>query len=200
MINKRLKSSERKNQIMEAARLIAVRDGSENITIKRIAKEVGITEGAIYKHFASKNDLLEDLLSVIERNLLKEVKNHSTKGNALDKLENILMSHISQIEQRKGISFQVIAEIISLGNKDLNRKVNKIISLYIDSIKSLLIKGIQKGEIKPNINPEHQALIVFSTIQGLVNLWTLSNYKFNLQEEYSKLWRSIYEGLANQTS
>lgn len=198
MLNKRLKSSERKNQIMEAARLIAVRDGSENITIKRIAKEVGITEGAIYKHFASKNDLLGDLLSVIERNLLKEVRNnHSTQSSALDKLENILMSHISQIEQRKGISFQVIAEIISLGNKKLNRKVNKILNLYIASIKSLLSEGIEKGEIKPNINPEHHALIVFGTIQGLVNLWTLSNYKFNLQEEYSKLWRSIYEVLAN---
>ena len=33
------------------------------------------------------------------------------------------MGHISSIEQRKGITFQVIAEIISYGDKALNKEV-----------------------------------------------------------------------------
>ena len=48
MLKKRFKSNIRQDQIIDAARKLVVKYGSEHVTVGKIAREVGISEGAIY--------------------------------------------------------------------------------------------------------------------------------------------------------
>jgi AcrR family transcriptional regulator len=189
MFKKRLKSNIRQDQIIEAARKLVVKYGSEHVTVGKIAKEVGISEGAIYRHFKSKGDVLSGLADQIADDLLTGISDHIyTNSTSLEFLGTVLKNHLSRIQQRKGISFQVIAEIISFGDKKLNKKVSGVISNYVISLKHLLSEGIKSGEVKEDIDIEAAALILFGMIQGLVNIWALSNYDFNLEEKYERLW------------
>jgi AcrR family transcriptional regulator len=107
----------RQKQIIDAARKLIIRRGSEHIRVREIAKTVGISEGAIYRHFRSKKDILSLLADRIEDDLVGDITRATTDcHSALEALDNILRSHLSAIEQRQGVSFQVIAEIISLGD------------------------------------------------------------------------------------
>ena len=196
MAKKRLKSSIRQGQIIDAARKLVVKHGSEHVTICKISKEVGISEGAIYRHFKSKQDLLSGLADNIGTDLFSDIsKNSDSSFKSLDRIQSILHNHFSKIQQRRGLSFLVIAEIISLGDKKLNRKIYDIISKYINTLQELLIKGVQSQEIPEDINTEAAAIFLFSMIQGLVNIWALSNYSIDIENKFSELWKFFEDAI-----
>ena len=196
MVRKHQSTEIRQKQIVDAARKVIIRYGSEHVTVKKIAKEVGISETAIYRHFKSKRDILFLLAEYIENSLIKDIdKANSVNETSLEALNNVLKNHLSAVEQRRGISFQIIAEIISLGDKKLNNRISKAIARYIESIKKLLVKGIEAGEIRADIDPDAAATAMFGIIQGLVNIWALSNYEFDPKERYTGLWTVFREAI-----
>lgn len=200
MARKHESTAVRQGQIIDAARKLIIKYGSEHITVKRIAKEVGISETAVYRHFKSKKDILSLLADHIEDSLLGDITRATAEGHAspLEILDSVLRSHLSAIEQRRGISFQVIAEIISLGDKKLNKKITDTISKYISRLKDLLAEGVKAGEVREDIDPEAAAMVLFGIIQGLVNIWALSNYSFDPQEKYVPLWHIFCEAVVKR--
>jgi hypothetical protein len=115
---------------------------------------------------------------------------------SVDIIDEILRTHLSRIEQRRGLSFLVLAEIISFGDKSLNRKVSDNIQIYVDRLRLLLTDGARAGLVRQDTNLEAAALLLFGMIQGLVNIWALSGYKFDLTEKYSELWKVFREAIS----
>src|SRR5512139_2338877 len=109
MAQKRRSTAIRKQQIIDAARKLIIKKGSEHLTVRAMAKEVGLTEAAIYRHFKSKREILSFLMNHIMDTMLHDVERRET-GNttSLDAIAQTLKQHLSEIEQRKGMSFQVI--------------------------------------------------------------------------------------------
>jgi AcrR family transcriptional regulator len=193
-MQKRQNTEVRRRQIADAARELIIKYGSEHITGRRIAKEIGITEGAIYRHFKSKRDILSFLIEDIEATLVADIERGITSGaTPLQVIDNTMKSHISSIEQRRGVTFLVIAEIISLGDKKLNRQASEVLNRYKGRIRDIISEGIKSGEIRDDVAPETVAILLSATIQGLVNQWALSNYAFGLEESYLSLWRILRE-------
>ena len=181
----------RRKQIADAARTVAVRYGSEHVTVRRIAKEIGVSEGALYRHFKSKHDILSLMVERIQEDLVADIQGGAVGQTPLGILDNALRNHISSIEQRKGVSFQVIAEIISLGDKKLNKQASEALDKYAGLIGDLLSEGIEAGEIRKDVDPEKAATLITAAIQGLVSRWALGKYSFNLEEEYLALWNML---------
>jgi len=197
MVMKRENTEVRQQQIVEAAQKLIFRYGSEHLTVKRIAKEVGISEAAIYRHFTSKKSILCFLLSHIENVLIADVswKGDGDKVMTIETIEMYVRKHFSSIDLRKGIAFQVIAEIISLGDKNLNKKTAVTINKYIAGLKELLAEGVQSGAVRKDIDLEATAMLLFSMIQSLVNIWALNSCNFKLIEKYTSLWRIFREAI-----
>ena len=186
----------RQKQIVDAARKVIIKYGSEHVTVRRIAKEVGFSEGAIYRHFKSKRDILSLLADHIEDSLLGDITGEGATGHTpLETLDLTLRSHLSTIAQRHGVSFQVIAEIISLGDKKLNKKISNTINKYIDSLKQLISEAVKAGELRDDVDLDGSAMLLFGMIQGLVNVWALSGYSFNLEQRYSVVWGVFREAV-----
>jgi len=194
MIQRHKTTAVRKDQIVNAAKKLIIKHGSENLTIRAIAHEVGLSEGALYRHFKSKRDILSLLADTIEADLLGDIKVSNIESESYSKiLDSILRGHLSAIKQRQGISFQVIAMCISFGDKKLNKRLSEIIYKYIEEIKSLLHRGVESGELRENLNLDGTALLFFGMIQSLVNIWALSNYEINLEETYESTWNTLKE-------
>jgi AcrR family transcriptional regulator len=197
MVQKRKSTAVRKQQIIEAARKLIIKKGSEHLTVRSIAKEVNITEAAIYRHFKSKREILSFLMNHISETMMEEINRKPSEGStSLKAIEEVLRYHLSEIEQRRGMSFQVIAEILSLGDKKLNREVYESINRYLDRLKALLSEAARSGEVRENLDLDASALLCFGAIQGLVNVWALSNYSFDLTEKYKSVWQVIHQAIA----
>ncbi len=200
IIQRRQSTEVRRGQIADAARALTVRQGTEHITVRRIAKEIGVSEGALYRHFRSKHDILSLMVERIEEDLVGDINEGAAERTPLEVLEHALQNHVSGIEQRRGVSFQVIAEVVSLGDKKLNKQVSDVLDRYRDRIRDLLSAGIKAEEVREDLDPDASALLVTSVIQGLVNSWSLSNYEFNLKERYDLLWSILREALVRRDS
>ena len=58
IVRKRQNTVLRRKQIIETLRKIIIKYGSEHVTVRRLAKEIGVSGGAIYRHFKSKREIL----------------------------------------------------------------------------------------------------------------------------------------------
>lgn len=200
MVKKRENTEVRQQQIVDAAAILIFKYGSEHLTVKRIAAVVGISEAAIYRHFKSKKSILSFLLRYIEESLLRDISAEAVADEpvTLETIEKIIQNHFSMISMRKGISFHVIAEIISLGDRKLNKQAFQAIGKYIDRLKELLIEGVREGAVRPDIDLEASATLLFTLIQGLVSIWALSDGSIALVERYASLWRVYREAISTR--
>jgi AcrR family transcriptional regulator len=200
MVLKRKKTEFRQQQIIEAAAKLIFKYGSEHLTVKKIAAEVGFTEAAIYRHFKSKKSILSFLLSYIEETLVSEISRTRNIGEpvTLEMLEHTLRNHLSSIDLRRGISFQVIAETVSLGDRGLNRQATQAINHYIEALKELLAAGVTSGSIRKNIDLDAAATLLYGLIESLVNTWALSNGAFKLLDKYNSLWLIYRDAIAQR--
>lgn len=197
-VQKRQSTLLRQKQIVQAAQKVILRYGSEHVTVRKIAKEVGISEGDIYRHFRSKRDILLLLADQVEQNLLADMQVAGLDSNPMEALAAVLRNHLAAATQRQGVSFQVIAEIISLGDKKLNNKLSGTITKYTEQVKSILAEGVRVGQIKPDIDLDAAAMMFFGMIQGIVNVWTLGNRSFRLEQRYQPLWNLFRETVAKR--
>ncbi len=184
MIQTRKETSIRRRQIVSAAQKLIIKYGSEHVTVRRMAKEIGVSEGAIYRHFKSKRDILSLLVDETEKILMSDIEESFPTGSSLDNLEKMVTS----IQDRKGISFQIIAEIVSLGDKKLNAKVSTVINKYISRIREIFATMASQGMLRQDIDFEAAAIIFFSITQGLATIWALSHYSFDLEEKFKPIW------------
>jgi AcrR family transcriptional regulator len=197
MTKGRRSTTVRKKQIMDAARKLIMRSGSEHVTIKNMAKEVGISDSAIYRHFKSKTEILSFLADNVSAGLIHDIEMARGVGfNSMNIIDEILRTHLSKIKQKRGLSFLVLAEIISFGNKSLNKKVSDNIQIYVDRLRVVLSDGVRAGVVRKDVDLDAAALLLFGMIQGLVNMWALNAYKFDLVKRYSDLWGVCRRSLA----
>lgn len=196
MAKDKAKYTDKQIQIVESARSIISSKGIEKLTIHEIAKDLGVTDGALYRHFKSKKEIISLLIEDIERTLLNTVRDAASKtSNPVNKLENILASHLSYAEQRKGVSFIVINETLNLQDKILKRKMLKVIHKYLKEIKSILLEGVEAGKIRKDVDFVSASIAFFGMVQSMVTLWVLSNFRYSLKKHYLKLFDIYKEGL-----
>ena len=71
-----------------------------------------------------------------------------------------------------------------------------VISKYVSRIREILSQGVKSGLIRSDVDLDATAKLFFGMTQGLVNLWALSQYKFNLEKEYRPMWKIFLAGIA----
>lgn len=188
------KYSIRQQEIVESVRKIITSRGIENLTIHEIAKDLKITDGAIYRHFKSKKEIISLLIDDIEKTLLSAIESAVGKvKEPLEKLESILSSHLSYAEQRRGVSFIVINETLNLQDKSLQRKMFGVIHRYLKKIKEILLDGIKSGAFRKDVDIVSAGIAFFGIVQSMVTLWTLSGFKYSFNKSRLEKIFDIYK-------
>src|SRR4030043_1002141 len=159
MIREYLSTDLRKKQIIDAIGRIILEKGSEFVTIRSISSAVNLSEAAIYRHFKNKKEIFIFLIDHIAITLIDNLSD-TDKISSIDDLYLIFKDHLISIEKIKGISFLIIAEILSLGDHDLNAKLLENINNYLKKIEKIIQKCLDDKIINKDINPSSMALII----------------------------------------
>jgi len=168
-------------KIVESARRIISTRGIEKLTIHEIAKDLKVTDGALYRHFKSKKEIISLLITDIETTLLKTIRQAAdSAGGPQMKLKNILSSHLSYAEQRKGVSFIIINATLSINDMGLRKKMFGVIEKYLGTIESILAEGVKQGHFRKDLDLTSASMAFFGMVQSMVTLWALSGYKHSL--------------------
>lgn len=185
----RLDHETRQHQIVEAARELIASGGVDALTIRGIASKVGVTEAAIYRHVASKEEVLLLLIQEVEESLF-QVISRATRSDrhALDRLEHMLQLHVSYVELRQGISFVVIAQAAQFEEPRVRSAGKRLVEKYLSLVSETISQGIERDEIDRTVSPSAAAMIFFGMIQSAVTRWLFDPSAHPLSENAVSLW------------
>jgi AcrR family transcriptional regulator len=191
------KSSEvRKQEIIQATMEIIAKQGIQNFTMATLAKRIGITDGALYKHFKSKKEILMSMVAEVFRRLSTFMNPQvALYDDPMDKLQNILRLHLEYLEKHQGVPRILFSEAVHTTDQDAKRLMYSGISHYLDVIRGILYRAIQEGQVRQDLDIDIAATAFLGLIQGNVILWSLSDFAFPLAERHAALWQVFTEGL-----
>jgi len=188
------KLTERQEEIINTSIEIISDKGIQNMTIKNLSKAIGISEPAIYRHFASKMDILLTILSKFENYIIsdKEIqKDH--ESSPIKKLEGIFSYHFDHFEKNPAFAAVVFAEEIFRDDKRLSEKISTIMKRNFEMMLLIVNEGQAKKEIRNDIDGEQIVLLIMGGLRLVVKKWKLSNRSFNIKNEGKKLWRTLHK-------
>ena len=193
----RQKSTVRKQQIIEAARGLITEKGMEAVTIDAIAEAVGLSEGAIYRHFTSKREILLLLIDELEHGLLSAVElAQEVEPDALRVLECILETHLADVEGSRGVSFVVVSGAMSFEGIGLADRVKSMLDCYLESLRGVMRRGIDEGSFHADLDVDAAAVTFFGVIQSTATIWALGGYSWSLDRWRTQILEIYKRGVA----
>lgn len=183
----------RRDQIANAALRIIGQKGVSGLTTAALAREAGISEANLYRHFTGKDEILTVTIKTVGEGLKRNIDNVlkiNSADSPLIKLRRVFMLHLDYIEKNEGIPRLVFSDEMHLGNEELKQKLLQSISSYSAALEALIKEGQKAGVIKNDINPKGSALMLIGMVQVTALRWSLSSFSFPLVTEGMKLWEN----------
>lgn len=192
--NSKVSTDVRRDQIAEAALRIIGQKGVGGLTTVMLAREAGISEANLYRHFRSKDEILELTVEKIASGLgsnLQNVFKIRPADPSLAKLKRIFTMHLNYVEKNEGIPRLVFSEELHSGNHKLKEKLFNSISAYASDLESIIRHGQREGVIKKTIQPRAASFMFIGMVQITILRWSLSGFSLRLLDEGLKLWRNF---------
>lgn len=163
----RARGAERRRAILEAAREVFGQKGFDRSSMAEIASRVGVVEGALYKHFPSKRDLLFESIRLFYGPLIEGTREQlaGIRGTR-NRLRFVIWRQLRSFADEPGLCRLIIAEIRPRDDyhesavRELNRELTS-------AILQILQEGIRSGELRPNLSPTLVRDVVYGGIEHL---------------------------------
>jgi TetR/AcrR family transcriptional regulator len=191
------KKKNRKQDILQNLALMLEQELSERITTARLAKQVGVSEAALYRHFPSKARMYESLLDFSEEtlfSLIKQIGSESKDVNA--KMNQICMLVLGFSKKNPGISRILTGEVLLGETQRLKERISQI----FDRIE-LELKQIHRNDAIVNkqstLDSAAIAKLLTSLIEGRIQQFVRSKFRIDPTEQWEVQWTLLQNGLNN---
>ncbi len=183
----RKSAAERKEEIVNATLRLAGEIGPDRITTEALAKEVGISQPGIFRHFPTKNDIWEAVSQHIST-VLQAKASVSRKGaRPVEELHDFVTGHLAFIVATPAIPAILFSRELHSENETLRTFFAGLIKKRHQMFSRLIAAEIKSGLFKPSLNADDAAYLILVLIQGLAMRWSLNNRDFDLVEEGRRL-------------
>ncbi len=189
----RKSAEDRKREIVLAAIRLAGDIGPDRLTTQHLADAVGLTQPAIFRHFATKSDIWLAVGEHIAKALSKEQTDpHIEKP--LECLRDLVFNHLGSIARTPAIPAILFSRELHVENDQLRQHFEKLMLSRRENFAGLFAQARDNGEITARVAPADAAALVLATIQGIAMRWSLENKSFDLQAEGTRLITCLIDG------
>lgn len=192
-------TTERQSEILEAAIDLIHKKGIQGLTIKNLAKSIGVTEPAIYRHFENKISILNAILDILKQDigsiLSKKLKPDATP---LERIEQMFSNHFEFFKMNPAVASVVFAEELFRNEPSLTKKIAEVIEQNNKAIVATITEGQQRKEIRTDISAENLSTMIMGTLRLFVKRWQLTGYGFDLTGEGKDVARMVKLLLRNK--
>ncbi len=183
------KKPSRRQQILEAlAHELEINPG-ERITTAGLARAVGVSEAALYRHFPSKAKMFEGLIEFIEDSIFSLI-NRILKENdsSLKRCENILSLLLGFSERNPGLTRILTGEVLTGETERLRIRVSQFYERLETQIKQVLREGEMNKELNLTIPVQAQANLLLAVVEGRLTQFVRSGFKRSPIEHWNNQW------------
>jgi len=166
---KNLPADERRSVTVEAVVALAGSQNPSDITTAAIAKHMNLTQGALFRHFPSKDAIWQSVMEWVADRLLARIDS-AAEGidSPLAAMQAMFMSHIDFVVEHPGVPRMMFGQLQSTDATAAKEMAQTLIQRYAERIRTRIEQGKASGEITLEVSTQAAATLFVGTIQGLV--------------------------------
>lgn len=162
-------AEERRAVTVQTVLELAAEQNPGEITTTVIAERMGVTQGALFRHFPSKDALWQAVMEwVAERLMMRIERAAADVDTPLAALEAMFMAHVEFVAERPGVPRLLFGELQKAETTPAKRMAQTLIRRYGERLRALLERGKACGELDPELDENAAATAFIGAIQGLV--------------------------------
>ena len=183
------KKPSRKQQILEALAQELENSPGERITTAGLAKAVGVSEAALYRHFPSKAKMFEGLIEFIEDtifSIINQILNE--QQSSIVRTETILKVVLGFAERNPGLTRLMAGDVLVGETERLRQRISQFYERLETQLKQVLREGEMKQELPSVLPVQPTANLLLATIEGRLNQFVRSGFKRSPLEHWDDQW------------
>jgi AcrR family transcriptional regulator len=184
--------SDRQLEIIEAAGRILTSSGVSGLTIKNLAKEMKFSESAIYRHFASKEDIVVAMLTYLAEDMDERLMTVATSNPDLEqRFKELFRSQFSFFKKQPHFVVAVFSDGLLEESERINETIFKVMGIMMRQLMPIMLEGQQKGVFTNEITTEELIHVVLGTFRLQMFKWRVAGFKFDIERVGESMVHSV---------
>lgn len=165
----RLSSDQRQREIVANVLALARERGPDAITTQAIADRIGVTQGAIFRHFPDKEAIWLAVFGWVRESLGTVLATAIEKpGSPLARIEAAFLAHVAFIAANPGVPRVLFHELQYPGDSPVRAEVRAMVSGYRERLALLFAEAKVAGELAADLDTALAPVLFIGAVQGLV--------------------------------
>lgn len=187
----------RKDEILQALASMLETQPGARITTAALAREVGVSEAALYRHFPSKAKMLEGLIEFIEESLFSRINRIlSDEPNAAARCGMLLNLLLSFAEVNPGMARLLVGDALQGETDRLRGRIRQVFDRLETQLRLILREWAVTRVPAPAIGTAAAANLLLSAAEGRINQFVRSEFQAlptsSWPEQWSTLQRAVF--------
>jgi AcrR family transcriptional regulator len=192
---------QRKKQILDAAERVFSEHGFDKARMDDIVQESGLSKGALYWYYKSKNAIIRALLDRVFISEMQEtgdlVHMDASASDRLKIFVQFAVREYKRFEKLLPLAYEFIA--LAYRNKTVRETLTGYFQHYVDLIAEVIQQGVDRGEFKA-CDPASTALALIAMYEGTALLWFLDPDKVDWDQMAEQPLQIFLAGLRPEAS
>ncbi len=196
MAKARRPTGERRQEIIDAALALLGELPLDRLSTRRIARELGISQPALFRHFRSREAILIATVSRA-RDLLADAIAAvvAEPGCARERMRRLLERVLRYVERHPGLPRLLFADLAADAGP-LRAELTQVLGMQRALVGQLFREGQRDGSFRDDVEPDRAAMMVVSLVQGLVLQWQANGRAASLGDALPSVFELWLGGVA----
>jgi AcrR family transcriptional regulator len=186
----------RQEQIKQAVLDIIYTDGLKNLSTRNLAKRIGMSEGTIFRHFSTKQDIVLSIIKDVQEEFigsLRKIANAKTEPEK--RLNDFLCQTVNYLTKNKGITMLLFSEASHNNDASLKSNLEIIFNTQKKLVSKIILDGIALGQWDESIPVETVAMLYMGIPVSLNIELVLSGGEFHIDNFCNKMMQLLLKML-----
>lgn len=196
LVKKRMSSEDRQSEIVRVAVELAAEKDVGSVTTQDMADAMQMTQGAIFRHFASKDEIWLAVMNWIRDTLMKVLGEAASEASSpLDAIQRMFYAHVAFVSKHPAIPRILFSELQHKSDGKMRQLIQGLVSGYEMRIAGLLEEAKAQGLVDVQLDSKSAAVLYIGMIQGLVMQVSIFGGKRSLLQEAEKIFPIFLRGI-----
>ncbi|HMM53579.1 MAG TPA: nucleoid occlusion factor SlmA [Candidatus Desulfobacillus sp.] len=193
------RSGERRLQILQAIAGMLEEPQGDKITTALLARRLGVSEAALYRHFASKAQMFEGLIEFIESGLFTTInKIGAEEPSGSRQAELIVALLLGFAQKNRGLTRVLIGEALVNEDARLQARINQLLDRVETALKQALRIAASDSELSPGEDIAAAANLLLCYAIGRWQLYVKSGFVRDPMAQWPQQWPLLLAGCLSQ--
>lgn len=192
----RLPTEARQLEIVAAALRLAQDNSPAGITTTDLARAVGLSQGALFKHFPSKEAIWLAAMTWVAEHLLRTLNEAAQQASTpMDALRSVFDAHVEFVVTYPGVPRVIFHELQQSEDSPLKQQVRGLMQGYRQLLLRLLKAAVQRGDAAADLDESAAAILFVGIVQGLVMQSMLSEQISSMRAQAPRVFALYLRGI-----